>query len=351
MNPNAGGVAFLVHKSMLGQAPASHFTPCASMVGDSNLGPGQDLMQALAIVPGRVLRIVINSKDSILGGSFDGENVFYAIHNEKITAPEINKIEKQIKNDRDKVALAPHKYALHLLGDFNLEHVDSKRIVLTNPIAPWMEHRGEAAPTAIAQSRPLQRRWQAIFDVLVEVSPPVPTHINIQDLSINNIDRIFTSIPKSNITHLKMEVGVCKDPMWFYTNHISDHAPTWWSIQLRKLQPVGSLRLKPEWCKHPVFKEHMDYMTQFNTFHGDMQIYNDTFGDIHREAATLARNAIFADDPDGDHCMLLRLGTISNVCAHGLAGQAKSLMRVSALARKYICFVDGMPTITPRDEF
>ena len=52
--------------------------------------------------------------------------------------------------------------------------------------------------------------------------------------------------------------GVEKDPVDYHTKELSDHAPL---LGLLPLSPASLKKMKkarPEWCRHPLFKERFD---------------------------------------------------------------------------------------------
>jgi hypothetical protein len=78
---------------------------------------------------------------------------------------------------------------------------------------------------SVTPPRHFESRWNKLFDSLLEIDFPLPSHVNSTSLSLSRINRIFLGAPKSVIPMTKVEAGIVRDPTWYESSGLSDHAP------------------------------------------------------------------------------------------------------------------------------
>jgi len=226
---DAGGVCLLVSK---GLTKVQEFVPGVS----PNFASGVVFHDNIA--PGRVVKL------EILGPKVGQSLCGYFVHNHNLSPTQMSSFENCFWGDCEKSWANPNFDAVFLMGDFNLIAMGDRPIKLDAPLAPW-------APVATAThssmgSRPMQSRWQKVFDAVTEIKCPLPSHVCIADLTMNKIDRVFSSLPKSSLNLLKHDTGVIKDPVYWYSKFLSDHAPCFWKIHFRAPTPSTDQKIKPE---------------------------------------------------------------------------------------------------------
>ena len=158
--------------------------------------------------------------------------------------------EDVIEEDIEFSAENPMSASVLLLGDFNLEPRGSKRIYIPRPSGVQASECSQGDPGQVPYRA---KRWEKVFDKLTEISTAAPTHYYPPQTDLNQIDRIFTSVPRSSINLFQNNSGVVKDPVHWFTLELSDHSPVFWCAKVRTSKPQSDQRIRPEWCCHPVF--------------------------------------------------------------------------------------------------
>lgn len=195
------------------------------------------------IAPGCIRRVTVEV------GFFNV--VVYPVPNYDISQNQMREFEDSITGDIRLSKESPMSNFVLVLGDFNLVRKDSHRISLPNPSSSGSV--GDLSPENVLLATARARRWQGIFDSLTEVWSPPPTHYCAPQLFLNQIERTFTSAPRSSFCLFKQRSGVNKSPIDLYVQGLSDHAPVLWSVNVCNSVPQDQQRLLPEFCHHHVF--------------------------------------------------------------------------------------------------
>lgn len=69
----------------------------------------------------------------------------------------------------------------------------------------------DVSPGADINTRPFQRRWESMFENLIEIVFKAQTHFNVGAGVLNRTDRMFTTIPWSATVPMRHSAGVVKD--------------------------------------------------------------------------------------------------------------------------------------------
>ena len=138
-------------------------------------------------------------------------------------------------------------FAVLLWGDVNLEPIGSTRISLPNPVSLISPEL-----IGVRNGNLRAKRWEQMFDKLVEVCTSSPTHFSSAQLYLNKLDRIFTSVPRTSLCLFQQNSGTVIDPVEWVVKGLSDHAPVFWEVSECISKPQALQRVRPEWCEHPV---------------------------------------------------------------------------------------------------
>ena len=320
LKEDSGGIALLVARGVLGK--------CMSEPS------------SLVISPGRLGRIEV----SIEGHSF----CLYPTHNFDISHSQMNNLEKVIQVDIREAKASPSAKSVLLLGDFNIEPIGYKRHFIPKP-----SENGECELGRGSRLPAASKRWQRIFDELVEISDGGPTHFYSPQSFVNKIDRIFTSVPATAMGLLSQNFGTIKDPMILYTKELSDHSPIYWVVSTKPSKPKDQQKFKPEWARHPLFKESYEKII------GDAELDSLDLGEknacikqVMRVAATQVRDLLFEIDPHSNSSRLLRISSISRAVFTKDANLANILLKHSQEARTHMEIDgDGLPAIKDHIHF
>ncbi len=137
------------------------------------------------------------------------------------------------------------------MGDCNLEQKGSMRVSLLDASS-----LSRLIPP-LSLPRPFENKWNKLFDMMVELDFPFPSHVNSSTLMLSRINRIFLGLPKSSLPLVKICSGVKKDPTWFEGCGLSDHAPVFFKVDTSMKKPPTQLRIHPEWCQHESFHRRL----------------------------------------------------------------------------------------------
>ena len=211
----------------------------------------------------------------------------------------MSQIESLANKDMKDAAERPHLFAACYMGDFNLQPAGELPLMLASP-TPVNKN---VSPDPSASTRPLQARWEKLFEGMTEVRFNQNTHFNSSNNSENRIDRVFDVMPKSITSLLKHSAGTIKDPIYWYSRGLSDHSPVFRSVNLPQPQlcsPSGEprpakLKLKKEWCTHPHYIKRMaDFAPLIKG--SNLSERREVITDIMRESALQARDIIFLNN-------------------------------------------------------
>ena len=147
-----------------------------------------------------------------------------------------------------------------LMGDFNLEPEGSLKISLLDASS-----LSRCLPPHVPP-RPFESKWNLLFDKMVEVDFRFPSHVNSYFLVLSRINRIFLGLPKSALPLLSISAGVKRDPTWFESLGLSDHAPIFCKCGTSMSKAPTQLRIKPEWCRHPSYKMRLSQLCECITW-------------------------------------------------------------------------------------
>ena len=251
--PDIGGVTVLISRQILNSSPPRH------------------------LVDGRVVEVCIGTGPCTTYVFFVHN---FRLGNEGMTLVE-NAIFERIRQGKTVV----------LCGDFNMDPPGERRITVSDPGGQGFSSQN---PDRDRHARPLQARWQRIFDELVEVKSSAPNHFCKNDLSLARLNRVFSSIPRSALNLFKHRAGVIRDPLYWDALGISDHAPVFWEVSPRPSIPQGQQRIKKEWCRHPQFKKSLDALVAL----GDLESMpigdrSAEYKELMKIAAKDARDCMF----------------------------------------------------------
>lgn len=98
--------------------------------------------------------------------------------------------------------------------------------------------------------------FQNLFDKMHEIPVGEPTHVNISNLTENQIDRVLTSVPPSGLVNLSNSVGVVSTPMDMYAKGLSDHAGVFGVVESEPPNLTSPLESTPKGAKKTNSKKH-----------------------------------------------------------------------------------------------
>ena len=167
--------------------------------------------------PGRILEVVIK---------FDCDRFLHicGAHNYDIQPSSLANFETHIKEQVQASKSDPFKHMFILCGDLNLVPTGDKPILLKNPFSFWEGSTPLLAPPPIP-SNISRGRWKRILDSLIEIQNPMPNHVCFGELTLNNINRMFSSLPRSALAITTNHSGCIRDPVWWFSKKLSDHSP------------------------------------------------------------------------------------------------------------------------------
>ena len=314
-NTGGGGIALLIDKRLL----QGHVNP-----------------PPLVFASGRLGKVTINQ------GS---HNMFiYPTHNFDISSGDMKRFEDSILADIGLAKADPLAYSVLLLGDFNLEPKEAKRIAIPRPSAPSPPElvEGNIFVTILRA-----KRWGAIFDRLTEVCTSSPTHFNSAQLYLNLIDRVFISLPRSSLCLFHQKSGIIKDPVDWFVRGLSDHSPIFWELETRISKPQSLQRVLPEWCEHPVFVKRFKVLYEASEIPSfSLPEQNVIIKDLIKDCAKHARDAIFESDPLSPNCKLLRFSSISRAVYNKDVKLARTILEVAEDAHEHLALdAQGLPSL------
>ena len=141
----------------------------------------------------------------------------------------------KIQHARNICAKYPTSIFLIAFGDFNLIPEASTKISLLDSSSISGAFKSRTLP------RPFEKAWTALFNDLIEVDCPIPSHINPSTLSPTRTNRMFVFLLGPSVPLIKLSAGVRKDTAWFEAKGLSDHASYLWCLVffLKAAQPTS----------------------------------------------------------------------------------------------------------------
>ena len=282
----AGGIAVLVSRTIL----------CMPFC------PGSCFQE---LVPGRAVELIIHNPIRTKQAHF----VF--MHNFKLNLTVTSSLITKIDGIRKSVINHQLIHSLIPIKDFNLEPRGALKISLSDATSLSNAFAGVSPP------RHFKTRWNQLFDALLEIDFPFPSHVNSTSLTLSRINRIFLGAPKSVIPMTKVEAGIVRDPTWYESSGLSDHAPIFVICSALHDKPRTQQKLKPEWCRHPEYTRRLALLSACITWDRyTLDEQSTMVKDLMRDAALFARDYIFANDPTNASTVLTRLSSIAR-CVWG----------------------------------
>ena len=317
----------------------------------------------IEISQGRAIKLTIpnSSGDKFL--------LIYAVHNFDLSATQMSRLDNMIRGDITLSNNQPDTYCVVLVGDMNIEPEGVERISVARPRTPksqvsnsgndhlatntWGHDEGTSQIGPNYAVRSNMRKFQSLFKCMTEIRSNLPTHYSHQGLYLNTIDRVFTSAPRSILAITCNKSGVIKDPSNWFGRELSDHAPIFWTVSAPKIRKRENMRLRPEWCAHPRYRQRLQALCDAAKINEVPLV--DRRGlllDYMRDAAVTARDHLFKCDPRSQDNDLLRLGTISRAVWSGDAFLARILVTETDLGRDHLKFVNGdVPSLSQPANF
>ena len=326
---DAGGLCVLVSKALFG-IPVSEFPVVIS--------PPPGVASFSQLINGRAIQLSLYHEEN---GNQKWMHFFF-IHNYGFSAFQTDFLIKAISRKRDLSLNFPRLHSCILMGDFNLEPKGSRRLKLTDPAGL----SGEFNHETLSPPRPFEAKWNKLFDALLEIDYPLPSHLHVATLTLSKINRTFAVFPKSSVPVIKIQAGIKRDATWYEANRLSDHSPIFVSFSGAKSIPKGELRIKPEWCKHPAYAERLQQLSNCINWNNhsiaEQSIY---MKEIQRDAALWARDKLFLESPGSKANQLCRFGSIARCVWNKDVKLCKILTNHSELGREHLLLEDGVPCL------
>jgi len=290
------------------------------------------------VVPGRIASINI---------SYNGQSSkYWNVHNFGLTPRDFDKAMTQIRHDLALASSDPQHNSLWLIGDFNREPNDVPRRNLKDPLLTTYPSVGANSSNNFAYG------WDALFNDLIEITNHEPTHYISESMTLNKIDRIFTSIPSHAwLTTAPILQNIIR-PELAHARGLSDHAIMQVDVSLRAKPDPANMPIRRECFEHPRFKERLNAtLKQVDLDSLPTWERWETHKIILRDAALHARDHMLSSQEDSDFSIQ---GTISSIARAIWSGNVK-LMRIilarSAFARKHLHIHDDEIQIFDAVEF
>ena len=143
----AGGCIFLVHKSYFEDLGAIDPVLLGLGFADPRMN-----VQVHHLLPGRVAVLAIDNGKCV--------HFCFLVHNFGFAISEIRFFETYFNKLVSTVRSNTTRYSMSMGGDFNLIPSGERKVVVAEPLSPWVGI-GEVDPSnAIAAARPFQARWE-----------------------------------------------------------------------------------------------------------------------------------------------------------------------------------------------
>jgi hypothetical protein len=254
-------------------------------------------------IPGRAAKVTVS-----LGNH---STIYWNIHNYGFSAAETTELIQLIQRDRQAAAQDPQHHSLWCIGDFNREPPHTPRISISEPSRAYYPHIGENT------NHNHGFKWDALFQDLVEIVSPDPTHLIADSLLLNIIDRAFTSVPSHAWLTVQPAISTLIRPDDAHANGISDHAMLMVSASLRAPPDPETLPIKAEVFKHPEFQRQLqilyDYVPLENLPTWERWETNKT---ILRQAALRTRDFMLLNDRNSTFSEQMTLSTLTRAIWH-----------------------------------
>ena len=139
------------------------------------------------------------------------------------------------------------------------------------------------------------------------LSPPTSSRV----LTLTRINRKLVFLPRSLASLIKLSAGVRNGRAWFEAKGLSDRAPILLVLTVSTPKPPIRLPLKPQWCKHPVFKARLDDLCAvIDSTASSPEEHSALLRELQTDAALFVRDGLPAQDPDVPQCFLMRMSSI-----------------------------------------
>ena len=273
--------------------------------------------------------------------------IYTNIHNQNITRQQLTRFINHEKPLVQRAKSQPELCHYSLTGDFNLRppgHTSmglntQQRNIISN-------HDSSSLPSGNPPRRPLENLWNSFLSLLTEVLDKEHTHLCIQNMSTSRIDRIFTSFPKSLLLYSSNTSGVARSPAEWLADDISDHSLAFWSCCYKSRGNDALPRLRPSWCRHPLFRTLCDFYFAAEKF-GDCELHArlDMCKCVLTYCALQARNHLLHNEPLSKQSRLSTLCSAAKAVWTRDAQLAQRLCRFSQFASSHIYFATGVPCL------
>ena len=169
INFAAGGTCLLVAKRLFASLP-----------------PPDDCFQVLH--HGRAVKLTLKTPVVCSANSVPGTVKtlsIFLVHNFGFTSSSTSALIKQIDETKSHCKMFPNEQSMILIGDFNLSPIGSVMVSLLDSSSLSNTFVNLVPP------RPFQSLWNKLFEDLLEIDFPLPSHINSASLTLSRIHRIF----------------------------------------------------------------------------------------------------------------------------------------------------------------
>ncbi|CAK0907827.1 unnamed protein product, partial [Prorocentrum cordatum] len=247
-------------------------------------------------------------------------------------------------------AAQDHQHRLFIaVDDFNIGETVPQSYEHPNPrhatLRPRVGHHAHASS------------WQPLFDLMLEVAMDTPTHFDRQHYSANSLDRIFLSLPTSDLAQLDMQAEVLQDVAGMSDSRLSDHVVVRLSLGFQTGLPNADRSLPAFIFKNPLFGaklgqllelSHLDHLPVVQRWQCHKQLM--------RLAAQFVRDhsqRLPGDDrsPLAKQGRLVTLRAIARACWRQDARVACLLRNSTDLGALHIDVVDGTVVLSDPQEF
>ena len=293
----------------------------------------------LCVVPGRVTRTLIVGRDSYFA--------IWNFHNFGFQSDDLCKIESLFLPDVARAKADPQNFALCALGDFNFSRPDFDRMSYAQPIAS----RG-SGPRPFHNYSPGERFLCKMFEDLVEMEQPRPTHYSHVHNTGSCIDRVLLSFPPWAFPNTFCTFEPLEDPAVLFADGISDHAPSRLCISSKTPTDPHLRPISKEHCKHPLFHAICSSYLQripMEELHPFTRC--ETHKLVIRIAASKVRNYTLRGHPDSIKCKHQTFVSIARAVWLQNRRLAQSLINHSELAALHLFINVDIVTLKDPDMF
>ena len=227
-------------------------------------------------------------------------------------------------------------------GDLNLPPGGQVPMMIQRPSAEG----SHSDDLSTATSRIYAGYWKRVFDRFVEIDCGQHNHFDSKTNSTNTLSRICLSLPASSFPSMMVTGGVTLTPMDFYSDRLSDHAPTTLCFSHKPRGGELPLRIPSHWSKHPAFSQHLEKIRSGVDFDA-MPVHDALYlaKECMREASLKVRDYLFEQEPLSSHSVLCRVCSIARAVWTGDCKLARLLLEISPIAAEHINMSSGSPSL------